>query len=257
VTRPSRLGGALLWLVCAVFLLPLGYMAVAAVRTSGPAFSSLLADMHYTRSLANTLLVTVFTCGLVAALGSMAGYPLGPATASWSTAGFRLLMLAASLPVVLILAPLYLTLRELHLLDTTSGLVLVFTAVNLPVAVVFYAGRLRQLPRELEDAASCDGCGPVRTYRSVVVPFLRPVTATLLTFVTVQIWSDLLIPLAFVGDPRRRTVMANAYALADPYHLDPARLLPAAAMGSVPLLLLLLCFRRQITAGLLLGSVTT
>ena len=247
----------MLWLVCAVFLLPFGYLAVAAVRTSAPAFTAVLTGMHYTRSVANTLLVTVLACALVAGLGSMASYPLARATASWSNTVFRLLMLAASLPVVVILAPLYLTLRDLHLLNTKAGLVLVFTAVNLPIAVVFFAARLRQLPRDLEDAASCDGCGPLRTYLSVVLPFLRPVTGTLLTFVAVQIWSDLLIPLVFVGDPGRRTVMANAYALADPYHLDPSRLLPAAALGAFPLLLLLLCFRRQLSAGLVLGAVTT
>ena len=75
-------------------------------------------------------------------------------------------------------------------------------------------------------------------------------------WIMTQIWNDLLIPLVFVGSPGRRTVMANAYALADPYHLEPGRLLTAAALGSAPLLLLLLGFRRRVTDALALGAVS-
>ena len=255
MTRPSRVGGVALWLVCAVFLLPLVFVAATVVRASASSLRAVFDEMHYPRSVVNTVLVMVVACALVAVLGSLASYPLGRTTASWSTAMFRLLMVGASLPVIVMVAPLYLLLRDLHLLNSQAGLVVVSTAVNLPLAVVFYTVRVRQLPLELEEAAACDGCGPLRTFRSVVLPFLRPATGTLLTFVALQIWNDLLIPLVYVGDPGRRTVMANAYALVDPYHVQAGQLLPAAALGAAPLLVLLVCFRRRITDALVVGVV--
>ncbi len=251
-----RAGTAALWLVCLVFLLPFGFMVVTAARTSGATLHAIVDQMRYVRSVVNTLLVMAVASALVVVLGSMASYPLGRFTASWSTRAFRVTALASALPVVVLLGPLYLLLRDLHLLDSRLGLVAVFTAVNLPLAVVYLAARVRELPVELEEAAACDGCGPLRTYRSVVLPFLRPATGTLVTFVALQVWNDLLIPLVYVGDPGRRTVMANAYALADPYSVDPGRLLPAAALGVVPLLVLLAVFRRQVTGALAASAVT-
>jgi raffinose/stachyose/melibiose transport system permease protein len=252
-----RAGTLALWLACAVFLLPFVFMAATAVRASASTLDAVLNQMHYARSVVNTVLVTVLACALVGVLGSAASYPLGRATASWSTTAFRCLMVAASLPVVVVLAPLYLLLRDLHLLGTEPGLVVVFTAVNLPLAVVYYTARVRQLPLALEEAAACDGCGPLQTYLSVVLPYLRPATGTLLTFVALQIWNDLLIPLVFVGNPGRRTVMANAYALVDPYTVQPGRLLPAAALGAAPVLVLLLCLRRRVADVVAVSAVTT
>ena len=106
---------------------------------------------------------------------------------------------------------------------------LVYTAVNLPVAVFCYTTFVRTIPPELDDAAACDGCGPVRTFVSVVLPLLRPVTGVLVLFVSLQVWNDLVAPLVLLGDPGKRTLMANTYALVDPYHLDPPGCCAAAA----------------------------
>jgi raffinose/stachyose/melibiose transport system permease protein len=122
------------------------------------------------------------------------------------------------------------------------------------VAVFFYTSFVRQIPEDLEESAALDGCGPVRTFFLIVFPLMRPVTGTLLTFVSLQVWNNLVIPLVFLQDPNKNTVMANAYSLADPHTLQPTQLFPAALLGALPLFLLFLVFQRQVVQGLTQGA---
>ncbi|BEP14185.1 hypothetical protein acdb102_24960 [Acidothermaceae bacterium B102] len=266
-----RLGSVVLVVVCLSFLVPLLLMTVTALRSAAdvarhplglPAHVTLstLRDaarqVHLEHSLVNTGLVAVVSCGLVTGLAAMASYPLGRLTAAWSTLAYRLFALGALLPIFAVLAPLYVLLRDLHLLDNRVGLVLVYTAVNLPVAVFCYTTFVRTIPAELDDAAACDGCGVVRTFVSVVLPLLRPVTGVMVLFVSLQVWNDLVAPLVFLGDPGKRTLMANAFALVDPYHLDPTLLCAAALLGFAPLLVVFLLVRRHVVDRVAAAAVT-
>jgi raffinose/stachyose/melibiose transport system permease protein len=168
---------------------------------------------------------------------------------------YRLFILGTSVPVFVIIAPLYLLMRDLNLLDTRLGVILIYTAVNLPVSLFFYTSFVRQIPADLEEAAAMDGCGPLRTFFTVVFPLLRPVTGTLLTFVSLQIWNDLIIPLVFLQDPGKRTVMVNAYAFVNPHTIQPTQLFPAALLGVLPLFLLFMLFQRQVVEGISAGAV--
>ena len=277
MTRPRtpspahRVGTVVLVVLCLSFLVPLVVMAVTALRSAAdvarhplglpvhPTWANLrdvARQVHLERSVVSTALVTLASCVLVTGLAALASYPLGRLTAAWSTLAYRLFALGALLPVFVVLAPLYLLLRDLHLLDTRAGLVLVYTAVNLPVAVFCYTTFVRTIPAELDDAAACDGCGALRTFVSVIVPLLRPVTGVFVLFVSLQVWNDLVAPLVLLGDPGRRTLMANAYALVDPYHLDAARLCAAALLGFAPVLAVFLLLRGQVVDRIAAAAVT-
>jgi raffinose/stachyose/melibiose transport system permease protein len=88
-----------------------------------------------------------------------------------------------------------------------------------------------------------------------VFPLMRPITGTLLTFVSLQVWNNLVVPLVFLQDPSKSTVMANAYSFADPHTLQPTQLFPAALLGAAPLFLLFVIFQRQVIAGMTAGAV--
>jgi raffinose/stachyose/melibiose transport system permease protein len=143
----------------------------------------------------------------------------------------------------------------LNLLDTYTGMVLIYTAFNLPVAVFFYTSFIRSVPVDLEEAAALDGAGTLRTFFTIILPLLRPVTSTLLTFVAIQVWNDLLIPLVFTQDPDKRTVMVNAYSFIDPHTVQPTTLFPAALLGVFPLLLIFIFLQRHVVAGMSAGAV--
>ncbi|SES27108.1 carbohydrate ABC transporter membrane protein 2, CUT1 family (TC 3.A.1.1.-) [Streptomyces sp. yr375] len=264
------LGTALLCLGTLLFVLPFLFTVVTSLRTAADVarsplgipqsltlknFSDAFSQIHYGSSTLNTLLITGLSCVAVTVIGSLAAYPLARITQHWSTAVYRLFILGTSVPVFVVVAPLYLLMRDLNLLDTYTGVVLIYIALNLPVAVFFYTSFIRSIPADLEEAAALDGCGAFRTFFTIILPLLRPVTSTLLTFVSLQIWNDLLVPLVFLQDPAKRTVMVNAYSFIDPHTVQPTTLFPAALLGVVPLLIIFAFFQRQVVAGMSAGAV--
>jgi raffinose/stachyose/melibiose transport system permease protein len=264
------LGTVLLCLGSVVFVLPFLFTVVTSLRTAADVarsplgiphsltldnFADAFSQIHYGPSTLNTLLITGLSCVSVTAIGSLAAYPLARITQHWSTAVYRLFILGTSVPVFVVVAPLYLLMRDLNLLDTYTGVVFIYTALNLPVAVFFYTSFIRSIPGDLEEAAALDGCGALRTFFTIILPLLRPVTSTLLTFISLQIWNDLLVPLVFLQDPGKRTVMVNAYSFIDPHTVQPTTLFPAALLGVLPLLVIFLFFQRQVVAGMSAGAV--
>jgi len=266
----STLGTVLLCLGTLLFVLPFFFTILTSLRTAADVarsplgiphsftlsnFTSAFEQIHYGRSALNTLLVTGLSCMAVTAIGSLASYPLARIAQSWSTWVYRLFIVGTAIPVFVGIAPLYLLMRDLNLLDTYTGMVLIYTALNLPVAVFFYTSFIRSVPVDLEEAAALDGAGALRTFFTIILPLLRPVTSTLLTFVAIQVWNDLLIPLVFTQDPDKRTVMVNAYSFIDPHTVQPTTLFPAALLGVFPLLLIFIFMQRHVVAGMSAGAV--
>jgi raffinose/stachyose/melibiose transport system permease protein len=218
-------------------------------------YKTSVQEIHYFSSAFNAIVLTLGSCLAISVIGSMAAYPLARLTGHFSTAMYRLFILGLTVPVFVIIGPLYLLIRDMHLLDSRLGLVIIYTALNLPVSVFFYTSFVRQIPADLEEAAAIEGCGPLRTFFTIIFPLMRPVTGTLLTFVSLQVWNNLVIPLVFLQDPGKSTVMANAYSFADPHTLQPTQLFPAALLGVLPLFLLFLIFQRQVVSGMTAGAV--
>ncbi|MGW6278619.1 carbohydrate ABC transporter permease [Kribbella sp. NPDC055071] len=266
----ARVLDTLIVIAAVAFIAPFLFTLLASFRTAGDLARAPLGlpheltlanyrvsidQIHYLRSALNTVFLTLASCLTVSIIGSMAAYPLGRLTSSLSSFMYRLFMVGLTVPVFVLIAPLYLLMRDLGLLDSQFGLIIIYTALNLPVAVFFYASFVRQIPEDLEEAAALDGCGPLRTFFLIVFPLMRPVTGTLLTFVSLQVWNNLVIPLVFLQDPAKSTVMANAYSFADPHTLQPTQLFPAALLGALPLLALFVVFQRQVVQGLTQGAV--
>ena len=248
----SRIGDVILAIAVVLIFAPFAYTVVTSLRPASDVIddplgwpTSLTIDnianayskMNYTQGLLSSTIVLAGALILTIVVGSLAAYPLARISRSWATWVYRIFIAGSTVPIFVLIAPLYLFLRDLGLLNSYAGVILTYTAINLPVAIFFYTSFFRQIPIELEEAAAIDGSGPIRTFFVVLFPLLRPVTATLATFLTLGVWNDLIIPLVFVQDPSLKTVMVNAYSLVGSYTLDPSLLFPAALLGVAPLLI--------------------
>lgn len=268
--RPSILANVGLGVVIALFMAPLVLTVFTSLRTPSevandpfglpiPAtfenYREAFDQMDYLVSVRNTVIIMVVSVFFVVALGALAAYPLARITRRWSPWVYRLFIAGMTLPVFVIIAPLYLIERDLGLLNTWAGVILAYTGLNLPVAIFFYTSFLRQVPIEVEEAAELDGAGPLRTFRVVVFPLLQPITATLGIFIALQVWNDLVLPLVFLREPALRTVMVNAYSNINPNAVDPTTLFPAAILGVLPLIIIFALMQRRVVQGMTLGSV--
>jgi raffinose/stachyose/melibiose transport system permease protein len=253
-----------------IVLTPVIYMLLMSIRSAQEIATSPLgipsrivwenygitfAQMSYWRSLMNTLGVTVAVTLLVAVIASMAAYPLSRVRGRLTTFLYTLLTMGLMIPVFVGLTPLYLLLRSLGLLDTYLGLILAYTALNLPLGVFFYASFLKSIPVELEEAAILDGCNSWQVYWHVILPLLTPITGTLSMFITLHVWNDLVYPLLFISDSEKFPITVSVFRFIGTQDIDPTKLFPAAVLATLPLLIMFFALQKKIVAGITAGAV--
>jgi ABC-type glycerol-3-phosphate transport system permease component len=164
-------------------------------------------------------------------------------------------MLAVSMfPQISIVGPLYLILRELHLLNTYPGLVLPYLTFSTPLAVWLLTAFFRQLPRDLEEAAMIDGASRLRAAWDVVLPLAAPgiASAAILTFL--YCWNEFLFALSFTLGPERYTVPVSIMLFRSRYQIPWGEVLAATVVASIPVVILILTCQRRIVAGLSAGT---
>ena len=253
-----------------VMLSPVFYMIAMSFRTAAEIsekplglpetlylgnYANALESMNYLRSVVNSVGITISVTVLVALLGSMAAYPLARRTNRFTRIVVMLVALGMATPPFVTITPIYVIFRNLGLLDSYLGIILAFTALNLPLAVFFYTSFIGAIPRELEEAARLDNCNDWQIYWYVIRPLLGPATATLSLFVALMVWNDFTYPLLLLTSPEKFTVMRSVYNFLGNLNVQPDMLFPAAVLGSLPLLVLFVIFQRRIVSGVTAGAV--
>ena len=211
--------------------------------------------MNYLRGVSNTLGITIAVAVIVSLIAPLAAYPLARISSGWSRLTYQFFAAGLVIPFFASMIPLYSLMKALGLVNTYFGVVLIYVAMNLPLAIFFYTSFIQSIPRELEEAAALDGCTRIGTFRWIVLPLLRPVTGTLMLFVTLGVWNDFLLPLVFLFKPEARTIMVSVYSFVGEHGFDPTRLFPAVILASLPLVIFFLFLSRQIVAGIGAGAV--
>jgi raffinose/stachyose/melibiose transport system permease protein len=257
-------------LVTIIYLLPVGYMLLTSVKSSleiavNPLglprtlnfenYIDVYNRMNYLRAVLNTVFITAVSSIGIVLVSTLAAYPLARVQTRWSSAVYQYFSFGLMVPSFVVIIPLYSLMRSVGLLNTYAGLILIYIAFNIPFAVFFFTSFIRSLPKELEEAGLIDGCTPITVFWYIVLPLLRPVIGTVTMFITLSIWNDFLLPLVFLFDANSRTIMVNVYSFLGYYGFNPTTLFPAAALGSLPLLVFFFFLQRQIIAGITAGSV--
>ncbi len=265
----TAISSAVLIAFAILTLIPIYIMIAASLKTASAAESNPFAlplapqwqnyvnafvNMHYLVSVGNTLIITISTALLTILTASMAAWAIVRYTRRWTRTAYQVFVAGLTVPVFVVITPLYQILQQLHLLDSYLGIVLAYTALTMPFAVFFFSGFLRAVPAELEEAAAVDGCGLFRTYWSIVLPLLRPATATLTIFIILQVWNDLILPLILLSSNDKQTVTLSVYATIGTHSFSTAQLLPTLVLGVVPLFVVFLVLQRQVVAGISVGA---
>lgn len=197
----------------------------------------------------NSTIVTVVSIAVIIAVSALAAYPLARVARRWSRAVFLLIMLGLVLPFQLAMLPLYQTMRDLHLLGTVWGLVLFYSGLQVPFTTFLYTGFLRSMPRDFEEAALIDGCTPLRAFRHVVFPALKPITATAVVLNAVFIWNDFFTPLLYLSGSSQQTLPVAVAGFVGQYVSQWNLIFAALIISIVPILAIYLALQRYIING--------
>jgi len=143
---------------------------------------------------------------------------------------------------------------DLQIVDTLWALIFVYTAQGLPLAIFILTNFMKQVPRDLKDAARVDGASEYRIYW-MILPLVRPAIGTVMVFNMIPIWNDLWFPLILAPSEANKTVTLGAQTFLGQFVNDWNAVLASLTLAMVPLIILYILFSRQLIRGLTSGAV--
>lgn len=223
-------------------------------------FGRALTKAHLGRYFLNSVLVVGVSTAATMLLGSMAAYVLARYPFPGNRAIYYLFVSGLAFPVFLALVPLFLVVNNMGLLNTYTGLILVYVAYSLPFTVFFLAAFFKTLPTAVAEAAICDGASHSRLFFTVMLPMARPGLVSITIFNIIGQWNQYLLPVALMqGEGAdRKYVLTQGIArisVAAGYEADWSALFAALTLSILPMIVVYAIFQRQIQHGLTAGAV--
>jgi len=218
-------------------------------------YAKVLRASHMFVYFGNSLIVTLVSMGLVLLLGAMAAWALTEYKFRGSTALALFLSIGIMVPIRLGSVAILNMMRESGLNDTLTALILVYVAQGLPMSIFILSEFIQQIPKDLRDAARCDGVPETRIFFEVIAPLLRPAIATVAVFTIVPIWNDLWFPLILTSSDSTHTITLGVQQFLGQYITDWNSVLAALSMAILPVVAIYVIFSRQLIAGLTSGAV--
>ncbi len=197
----------------------------------------------------NSLIVTVATTTLTLLFSTLAAFAISEYKVRLAPIIGGLFIVGIMLPIRLGTVPILRMMISWHLMDTLVALILVYTAMSVPIAVALMLTNFRAVPTELKEAARIDGAGELRTLR-IVVPLVTPGLAAVAAITMLPVWNDLWFPLILAPSRGNQTVTLGVQQFVGQFTNDYPALLAALTMGAVPLIILFAIFSRQFVKGL-------
>lgn len=211
--------------------------------------------MHYLRSLANTAVLAGLSVSMMILFSALAGWRLCRTKTRLSRFLLKLFVFSMLIPFSSIMIPLYKVTLALRIKNSLAGLSLVYAGLGVSMAIFLYNGFVKGLPREIEEAAAIDGCSPLQTFFRVVLPMLKPVTATVCITNVLWVWNDFLLPLIVISDNRKYTLLLSTNTLFGQYSSDWTAILSALILAALPVVVFYAVFQKQILRGIADGAV--
>ena len=218
----------------------------------------------YVKVLGNANIGVYFFNSMSVTLVSMAAVLLFGAMAAWALAEYRFkgsnllalfLSIGIMVPIRLGSISILNMMVSFDLVNTRLSLILVYTAQGLPMAIFILSEFISQIPRDLRDAARCDGVPEIAIFFQVIAPLLRPAIATVAVFTIVPIWNDLWFPLLLAPGNDTQTITLGIQQFIGQYITDWNSVLAALSVAIIPVLIIYLIFSRQLISGLTAGAV--
>jgi multiple sugar transport system permease protein len=254
------LGFPLLWLLSTAFKSP------AELTTLDPTlfptdwtlanFATALRQNQVPQALLNSLTVAVATAVITTVIALPAAYALARFRSRVRTVSIGWILVSQVFPFILIVIPVFIVLRNLGLIDTLAGLVLVYVVWSLPFTLWMLQGYVAAIPADLEEAAATDGASQVAILRQVIFPLLLPGLVATSMFAFISAWNEFFFALVIIQTPRLQTaplLLARYVGAEGSVNLGP--LAATALLTTLPSLIVFAIVQRKLISGMLTGAV--
>lgn len=266
---PKRIAAELgMIAIAAVFLFPFYVFATVSLKTPAEVASSPLGLPASPRwenyavawergdlgdAFTSSITVTALSVAILVGFGSLAAYTLARRASRLSNSLYVLFLLGLMIPLQLGMVPLYQLMNDANLLQTYTALILFEAGHQLPFAIFLYAGFIRALPKEYEEAARVDGAGTLTTFRKIILPLLRPITGTVVILTAITTWNDFLTPLLYLGGSGQQTLPVAIFAFRGEFATQWEIIFAGMAMAILPMLVVYFLLQRYFIVGFASG----
>jgi multiple sugar transport system permease protein len=166
-----------------------------------------------------------------------------------------LMLITQMFPLVMLVAPIFKLFSPLGLTNSLTGLVIVYTAFNVPFATFLMQSFFDGIPKDLEEAAMIDGASRFRAFRQIILPLTLPGVAATLGFVFTAAWSELLFALMLVSKADASTFPVGLLSFVSKFSVDFGQMMAAGVLALIPACLFFLLIQRYLVQGLTAGAV--
>lgn len=258
--------------IMAVIVFPVFWMALSSVRPSSQltsqlswstlfdgvsfdAYGRLFSTSSFGTYLRNSIIVSSVSTVLTVVISSFAGYALSRYAFKGRAVLLILILATQLLPFVVLVTPLYLAFSALHLVNSYPGLVLVYVAMTLPLAIYLMTGYFNTVPRVLDEAARIDGCSTFDVVFKVIVPVAVPGIVTVAITAFIATWEEFLFASVLMTTDRLKTVQVGVAGFFGEYSTDWSLVMAASTVAAVPTILLFFFVQKRLVSGMSAGSV--
>lgn len=266
----SGLITAILAVGAAFSFFPIYMVLINSFKTQGQMFESFLSlptslsfenyaaafkQINLLNSAVNSVTVSALGIAGIVICAALAGYKLSRTEGRVSGVIFFLFIASMLVPFHSIMIPLTRMAKTLSVQGTTYGLAVIYIGLGVNMAIFLYHGFVKSIPRELEEAASIDGCGEFQTFFRIIFPLLLPITVTIAILNFLWIWNDFLLPLLMLTNADRYTLILSTNMLFGEYNKEWSLILAALVLTAIPVILIYAFFQKFIMHGIAEGAI--
>jgi raffinose/stachyose/melibiose transport system permease protein len=260
---------AILWLLIAVipffFMIQTGFKKQFELLTSSvwslpqkptlDNYVAVLSNEIFLKYFLNSILVVGTSVFLILIISSMASYVFARIRFRLNRPLFSLIIAGLVIPVHITLVPIYLLTINLKLYDSILALIGPYVAFNIPLSIFILTEFMRQIPRELEDAARIDGCSPMRIFYNIILPLSSPGLATLAIYNAVFLWNEFVFAFVLISSPKNRTLPLAIWDYQGQYSANIPAIMAVLTLSSLPLIAVYIVGQERVVKGILAGAL--
>lgn len=218
-------------------------------------FTSVIFLTDFVTYFNNSMIVSGGTALFTTLVATAAGYAFSRFHFKGKTIIIAVMLITQMFPLLMIIAPIYKIMAGLKLLDSLWGLIIVYTAFNVPFATFLMQSFFDGIPKDLEEAAMIDGCTRFEALRKVVFPLTLPGLAATLGFIFTAAWSELLFALMLINSNDKMTFPVGLKTFVSKFAVDWGQMMAAGTLALIPSCLFFILIQRFLVKGLTAGAV--
>lgn len=270
MVKPFRKGfyNALALVVSLIMFIPVYLVFVNSLKTRGEAssmgaelpavvqwsnFATVIEKGKLLGAFGNSLLYSLASTAIGTSVSALAAYVLSRNRSRFNSGIYFLLVMGIAMPTNFV--TLTKVMQVTHLINSQLGIILLYSAMQIPLSVFLIYAFIETIPRELDEAAIIDGCSSLRVFFSVIFPLLTPVLVTAAVLNILGIWNEFLMPLYYLNSSTDWPMTLAVYNFFGQFQADWSLVSADVVLTILPVILIYLLAQRYILSGMVAGAV--